>query len=345
MRLSISDFLQLRHDLPVVDVRSEGEHATGHIRGAHNIPILNNDERRQVGTDYKQKGQQEAIRTGFRLVGPRLTQIVDDARQLGNELIVHCWRGGMRSGNFCQFVEMARQKTHQLDGGYKAYRQLSLESFRQPLQLTIIGGYTGSGKSEVLRALGDHGEQIIDLEMLARHKGSVFGGLSMPPQPTSEQFHNDLFEAIIKLDRSKRIWIEDESLGIGQVFLPEPFWSQMRISPIVEIDVDKSTRVERLVKEYGSADRDAFLEAMLKITRKLGGQHFIAAKERLEADDMPATIDILLTYYDKAYRRGLDNKSDRVKNKFHWNGNNVNNIAEDLIRAFNHPMTKSQITQ
>lgn len=334
MRLSIYDFLQLRHTLPVVDVRSEGEYESGHIHGAHNIPILNNNERREVGTDYKQKDQQEAIRTAFRLVGPRLTQIIDDARQFGDELIVHCWRGGMRSGNFCHFVEMARQKTHQLEGGYKAYRQVALELFSQPLQLTILAGCTGAGKSEVLRALADQGEQIIDLESLANHKGSAFGGLMMPPQPTSEQFHNDLFEAIHKLDRTKRIWIEDESLGIGKVFLPEPFWLQMCVSPMIEIDVDKPKRIERLVKEYGAADRGTFLEAMAKITRKLGGQHFNAAKERLQADDMFATIDILLTYYDKAYRKGLDSKSDRVKDKFSWKGDDVNNIARQLITGF-----------
>jgi tRNA 2-selenouridine synthase len=179
--------------------------------------------------------------------------------------------------------------------------------------------------------LADHGEQIIDLELLASHKGSVFGGLMMNPQPTSEQFHNDLFEAIHKLDRSKRIWIEDESLGIGNVFLPEPFWSQMRVSPMIEIDVDKPKRIERLVQEYGAADRDAFLGAMSRITRKLGGQHFNAAKERLLADDMFATIDILLTYYDKAYRKGLDGKSDRIKRKICWNSGDARDIAKEML--------------
>ena len=320
MRIDIQEFLKLRQHLPVVDVRSQSEFEEGHIPDATNIPILNNEERKQVGIDYKQKGQLEAIRTGFRMVGPRLGQMIEEAQQLGPEFIVHCWRGGMRSANFCQFVEMANQKTHQLSGGYKAYRHAALESFDQPLDLTILGGCTGSGKSEVLRALAEQGEQIIDLEKLARHKGSVFGGLMMPAQPTTEQFQNDLFEVLLRLDRTKRVWIEDESLGIGKIFLPESLWRQMNRSPIIEIVVEKEKRIERLVKEYGHADTDAFLEAMIRITRKLGGQHFNAAKEKLLQGDMASTIDILLTYYDKVYQNGLDSKAGRIQFKTSWDG-------------------------
>lgn len=330
MRIDIQQFLQLRHELPVVDVRSEGEYSEGHIPEALNIPILNNEERRKVGTDYKQKGQQAAIRTGFELVGPRLLQIIDDTSKLGREIIVHCWRGGMRSANFCQFVQMANQKTYQLEGGYKAYRNIVIESFNQPLKLVLLGGCTGSGKSEVLRALAEQGEQIIDLERLAHHKGSVFGGLMMPPQPTTEQFQNNLFETILKLDISKRIWIEDESLGIGKIFLPESFWRQMNASPIVEIVLERLDRVVRLVNEYGMTNPDMFLEAMGKITRKLGGQHFNAAKEKLLQGDMHGTIDILLTYYDKAYRKGLDNKAGRLRAKAVWNGKDLTSITTDL---------------
>ncbi len=164
MTISIDEFFTLRQQLPIVDVRSEGEFAEGHIASAHNIPILNNAERAQVGTDYKKKGQQEAIRTGFRLVGPRLPEIIEASEKIGNEFLVHCWRGGMRSGNYCQFVGMARIKTHQLQGGYKAYRQAALNSFEQKFNLVVVGGCTGSGKSEVLSALKAKGEQVIDLE-------------------------------------------------------------------------------------------------------------------------------------------------------------------------------------
>jgi len=332
MQIALDDFLKLRHELPVVDVRSEGEYAEGHILNAINIPVLNNTERIAVGTDYKKKGQHEAIRTGFRLVGPRLADMVSTAERVGKEFIVHCWRGGMRSSNFCQFVGMAKIKTHQLTGGYKAYRQGALESFKTDFQMVRIGGCTGSGKSEVLRALREKGEQIIDLEALAHHKGSAFGGLMQLPQPTTEQFQNDLYEEILKLDTSKRIWVEDESIAVGKIFLPQDFWKQMQASPVVELQVEKDARVKRLVKEYGPADQGEFLTAMKKITKKLGGQHFNAAHEKLLAGDMASTIDILLTYYDKAYRNGLEHKKDRIILQANWDGMNSTDVVESLIK-------------
>lgn len=333
MIINIDEFLQLRNDLPVVDVRSEGEYAAGNISGAVNIPILKNDERVQVGTDYKKKGQLEAIKTGFRLVGPRILDIVNDAEKVaaGREMIVHCWRGGMRSSNFCQFVGMARLKTHQLQGGYKAYRLKGLSSFSQPLMLHTLSGCTGSGKSEVLGALKKQGAQVIDLEGLANHKGSVFGGLMMPPQPTTEQFQNLLFEEILKLDPSKPVWIEDESITIGKIVLPDPFWKQMLQSKIFLLDVSREVRVQRLVEDYGAADKEEFLQAMTGITKKLGGQHFLAAKEKLLSNDMASCIEILLTYYDKAYNSGISKKQPRVKSVMPWNGDDANVLARQLI--------------
>lgn len=318
--------------MPVADVRSEGEFAEGHIASAINIPILNNAERVAVGTDYKQKGQAEAIRTGFRLVGPRLIDVIDHAKSVASnkEMIVHCWRGGMRSANFCQFVNMAGVNTHQLKGGYKAYRHEALTAFKTPFNFIVLAGSTGSGKTEILNALADAGEQIIDLESLAKHRGSVFGGLMQPPQPTTEQFQNDLFEEIVRLDSKKRIWIEDESVAVGKIFLPIDFWQTMGRGSVVELQVDKDVRINRLVNEYGAADRTQFLEAMTGITKKLGGQHFKAAKERLQENDMPAVMDILLTYYDKAYRNGLNKKSNRLKGRYAWDGSCKNELIKNL---------------
>jgi len=331
--VDLSEFLSLRNSLPVIDVRAEGEYAEGHIINAINLPILNNTERKAVGTDYKQKGQKEAIMTGFRLIGPRLPEILENAEKLASdkELLVHCWRGGMRSNYFCQFVSMARIKARSLEGGYKTYRQKALESFKLPLKLRVIGGTTGSGKSDVLRALAAKGEQIIDLENLANHKGSVFGGLMMPKQPTTEQFQNNLFEAIIKLDLDRTIWIEDESLSIGRIFLPKDFWATMSSGPVVEIEVERGKRIERLVNEYGPADRNEFLELMGKITKRLGGQNYNAAKEKLLEGDMYSTVDILLRYYDKAYQFGLDNKKSRIAQKVSWNGSDTTDVVNHLL--------------
>jgi len=331
--ISLHEFLLLRNSLPIVDVRSPLEFQAGHIPGAVNIPLLNNEERVAVGTDYKQKGQAEAIKTGFRLVGPRLGQIISDAENIsgGKELLVHCWRGGMRSNNFCQFIGMARIKSNSLTGGYKVYRQFALASFKKPLQIILLNGFTGSGKSEILRALKLQDEQVLDLEKLANHKGSAFGGLLMPAQPTTEQFQNDLFEEIVKLDLTKRIWVEDESIAIGKIFLPEDFWITMSTAAIVQMEVSKDIRVQRLVGEYGKANPDEFLEAMGKVVKKLGGQHFKAAKEKLLQGDMASTIEILLTYYDKAYHNSTEKKKNRISFSLSWDGKNAEHFAKELI--------------
>lgn len=333
MNLPINEFLTLRKYHPIVDVRSEGEFAEGHISGAINIPLLNNAERIVVGTAYKRMGQHEAIMEGFRLVGPRLPEIIQRTQEVaqGNEILVHCWRGGMRSGNFSQFIGMAGVRSKTLLGGYKAYRQLAGESYKKSMRIVLLAGCTGSGKSEVLRALATQGEQVLDLEGLAHHKGSAFGGLLMPTQPTTEQFQNNLFEEILKLDFSKRVWIEDESIAIGKIFLPNDLWLQMTQSPLVQMDVPKEVRIQRLVNEYGVADREEFLSCMGKIVKKLGGQNYQLAKEKLAQDDMFSVMDLLLTYYDKAYLGSLDKKKSRISFTAPWDGGNAVSCAKELI--------------
>ncbi len=334
MQLSLPDFLMLRKQLPVVDVRSEGEYAEGHIRGTANIPLLNDAERVVVGTTYKQQGQLEAIHEGFRLVGPRLLSMVTAAEDLANgkEVIVHCWRGGMRSANFSKFIGMAGVKSRVLDGGYKAYRQAAMQSFREPLKMITVTGCTGSGKSDVLRELERQGEQVVDLEALAHHKGSAFGGLLQLPQPTTEQFQNDLYEQLLTLDHGRRVWVEDESIAIGKIFLPSDFWAQLHGSPLVRMEVPKDVRVARLVDEYGPADREEFLAIMAKISKKLGGQNFLQARERLLANDMTSVIDILLTYYDKAYVKSMDKRPQQLKLTASWDGQNLSGFVNDLIK-------------
>ncbi|HRI80206.1 MAG TPA: tRNA 2-selenouridine(34) synthase MnmH [Cyclobacteriaceae bacterium] len=333
MPIPIADFLNLRNQLPIIDVRSEGEYGEGHMRGAVNIPLLNDEGRIVVGTTYKNNGQQEAIREGFRQVGPRLPEIIEATEKIADrkEVLVHCWRGGMRSSNFCQFLGMARIKSHSLEGGYKSYRQFAQQVYHVPYKIILLGGCTGSGKSEILQALADQGEQILDLEKLANHRGSAFGGLLMPPQPTTEQFQNDLFEELLKLDISRQVWVEDESLAIGKVYIPKEFWTPMHDGPLVQMDVSKDIRVQRLVDEYGAADRDEFLSIMGKVTKKLGGQHYQQAKEKLLQGDLFATIEILLTYYDKAYLGSIDRRRNQLKLTLSWDGKHPEEYAKQLI--------------
>lgn len=330
--IGIDDFLKIRKELPQVDVRSESEFTEGHVPGAVNIPLLNNEERVQVGTDYKQKGKDQAIRTGFRLVGPRLGAMMDQVVSFskGRELLVYCWRGGMRSENFCNFSAMAGVKTRRLTGGYKAYRERVQEIFNLKLPMIVIGGKTGSGKSDILRALDQSGEQVLDLEKLANHKGSAFGGLLQPPQPSNEQFINNLFEKILSLDLSRPVWVEDESISIGKIFLPKNFFEQKKNAPVVQIEVEKNIRVDRLVNEYGPAPREEFLLAMEKITRKLGGQNFNTARDFLMQGDMHSTIDILLDYYDKTYTFSLEKKSAAIISVCNWDGRNSEQLMPEL---------------
>ncbi|MBX2912519.1 MAG: tRNA 2-selenouridine(34) synthase MnmH [Cyclobacteriaceae bacterium] len=327
------DFLNLRATLPVADVRSPLEYAAGHMPGAKNIPLLNNEERMAVGTDYKEKGQREAIRTGFGKVGPRLNEIVEAAEKeaKANELIAHCWRGGMRSSFFGQFVGMVGINTFLLKGGYKTYRQQAQVFFDRPYQTILLSGCTGSGKTELLRGLKAQGEQVVDLEGMANHKGSAFGGLMMPPQPTTEQFENDLFERLREFDINKPIWIEDESIAVGKIFLPRGFWATMRRSPVVLMEVEKEVRVQRLVNEYGHADRGQFLGSMKKITKKLGGQHFKDASGKLDRNEMGAVMEILLTYYDKAYLGSLEKRKPSVLEKLKWDGADPSTAVRQLI--------------
>jgi tRNA 2-selenouridine synthase len=330
--LSISDFLRLRSSLPVIDVRSEGEFDHGHIPGAINIPILSNAERERVGTIYKQQGPKQAIKEGIKLVGPRLSDILLRAEQVceNNEALVHCWRGGMRSGNFCWLVERVGIRAHSLQGGYKSYRTLVQNSFQLPLKLKVLSGSTGSGKTEVLQALERQGEQVICLETLAHHKGSAFGGFGMEGQPTTEQFENDLFETIQKLDLKKTIWIEDESIALGKIFIPQSLWTNMRSSAMVKLDVPKEVRVQRLVADYGKVDKALLAEAIKKITKRLGGQHANDAVDRLMKNDLAATADILLTYYDKAYEKSITSRRDAVSSTIGWDGINSASIAKSI---------------
>ena len=170
-----------------------------------------------------------------------------------------------------------------------------------------IGGKTGTGKTKILRALGALGEQIIDLEYLARHKGSAFGAIGEAPQPTVEQFENDLYDALSQLDPAQRAWIENESRSIGRVFIPEGFWAKMKAAPLFNVEIPEEARLQNLLDDYASADPADLKAAFLKIDKKLGGQHLKAALEALENGDFAVAARVALRYYDKTYQHGLEN--------------------------------------
>ncbi|MFP4293775.1 MAG: tRNA 2-selenouridine(34) synthase MnmH [Cyclobacteriaceae bacterium] len=308
--LSAPVFLEKATLMPVIDVRSPAEFASGHIPGAHNIPLFENDERARVGTTYKQQSQQQALLEGLELVGPKMRSFVEQAMRLAPEgrVLVHCWRGGMRSESFAWLLRTAGMEVAILKGGYKAYRRHALESLKLPARLIIVGGETGSGKTEILHALARMGEQVIDLEALAHHKGSSFGGIGQAVQPTTEQFQNDLFESWRKLDLSCPVWMEDESFSIGGVQLPYELWEQLKAASMLRVVVPRLHRIQRLVREYGTQDQHALEAGIRRIEKRLSTPLMHEVLEDLAAKRMAAVADKLLTYYDRSYLRNMSRR-------------------------------------
>lgn len=306
--LTVTDFLSDATRV-LFDVRSPGEYAQGHIPGALSFPLFSDEERARVGTVYKQKGKEQAMELGLELVGPKMAGFVQKAKILapGRRLAVHCWRGGQRSQSMAWLFRQAGFDVVTLDLGYKAYRQHILDNIgNRPLHIYIVGGRTGSGKTKILHALRELGEQILDLEQLAHHKGSAFGFIGETPQPTVEQFENDLFDAICRIDPAHRVWIENESRSIGRVFIPEPFWKKMKAATLLNIVIPDEARITNLLNDYVLTDKTELESAFLKIDRKLGGQHLKAALEALQQDDYATAARIALHYYDKTYQHCLD---------------------------------------
>ncbi len=310
-QLTVEEFLKKAEELPVIDVRSPGEYNHAHIPGAVSIPIFDNEERAQVGTKYKNAGKDAAVLMGLDMVGPKLSGFVKQSKKLNpqqKDVLVHCWRGGMRSGSFAWLLDTAGLTVSTLIGGYKAYRNAVLAAFSEPHQIIILGGKTGSGKTDILKELAKQGEQIIDLEGLAHHKGSSYGAIGQLPQPATEQFENLLFEAWRTIDPTKRVWLEDESRNVGSCFIPMPLWQQMRAAPVAFVDVPKETRVKRLVAEYTGIDHNLLIEATERISKRLGGKVTKDALEALSRHDYATVADLTLDYYDKAYLHGLSQR-------------------------------------
>ncbi len=237
--LEPKEFLDEVETLPVVDVRSPAEFGQGHIPGAVNIPLFDNDERALVGTAYKNQGRLTALDLGLDLTGPKMSSLVRQARQIAAEgqVLLYCWRGGMRSSSMAWLFETAGLHSKILNGGYKAYRNFIRVNLVTDKKFIILGGMTGSGKTLWLKQLAQAGEPVVDLEALAVHRGSVFGAIGLGTQPSNEQFENDLFHHLQAFKPDSLIWLEDESRQIGTVFLPETFYLAMVSSPLIQISI------------------------------------------------------------------------------------------------------------
>ena len=306
--LTLENFWTLREQLPLVDARSEGEFAQSHIPGAINIPILDNAERIQVGTLYKQAGPEKATLKGFELVGPRFHLIQREALRKfpAKKLILYCWRGGMRSQILSWLLTQVGFEIYRLEGGYKTYRSFTYASVRKPYPLLVLGGKTGAAKTVLLQKLKERGEQVVDLEGLANHKGSSFGAIGQPAQPTVEHFENLLAEQLRDIHLDQAIWVENESRRIGQIILPDSFYLQMTQSPRIEIDKTDEERIAHIASEYAALDQGELSAAVLRLQKRLGGDRTKQALEAIQTNQPEIWIPILLLYYDKTYEFDLE---------------------------------------
>lgn len=301
--MPIKDFLAPDGAL-LLDVRSPTEFAQGHIPGAVNFPLFTDEERAKVGTLYKQKGPEPALILGLEIVGPKMADFVRQASHLNpdrQEMRMYCFRGGQRSQSLSWLLGQAGFSITLLRGGYKAYRRAVLESFQEPQEIVVLSGCTGAGKTRLLQALERRGQQILDLEGQASHRGSAFGGYEQPASLTTEMYQNLLHLAWSRLDRRKPVWIEDEGRTLGKLQVPDDIWTQMRRAPVVFLDIAQEHRVELLVQEYGDYGRDLLRASIDRIARRLGGVTHQRCLVALEEGNYREVVRHCLDYYDKAY--------------------------------------------
>ncbi|MBA3665182.1 MAG: tRNA 2-selenouridine(34) synthase MnmH [Bacteroidetes bacterium] len=332
--VDIHQFLQVPgKPYKIIDVRSPKEFEQGHIPGAVNIPLFDNDERAVIGTLYKQTGRQPAILKGMELVGPRMAGIVQSAVDLAidNTVYVHCWRGGMRSGFVAMLLEMYGLNVFLLKGGYKKFRHLALETVNATHTLLLLSGNTGSGKTYILKKMKDLSQQVIDLEGLAHHKGSAFGALGEKPQPTQEQFENELTVQLLSVDKNKVTWLEDESRMIGKIVLPPGLWEQMRTAEVYYMNLSFDERLNHIVKEYGRFPKEELETSILKITKRLGHEESKNAIIALHEGDLHTALGICLRYYDKTYGHGLSIREKESVHPIPFEKLDVEEIAKALI--------------
>jgi tRNA 2-selenouridine synthase len=311
-RYHINDFIARQQGL-LLDVRSPGEFHHAHFPGSVSLPLFSDEERRVVGTAYKQESREKAIRIGLDFFGPKMRSMVETVEQLQPEnktVFLYCWRGGMRSGAVAWLLDLYGFKVKVLSGGYKAFRNWCLTGLGQPYQLSVLGGYTGSGKTETLKEMRSRGASVIDLEALANHKGSAFGRIG--PQPSQEQFENSLALTLYHISRQSGtpVWIEDESQRIGSVNIPKPFWETMRRSALFFLDIPFEQRLLHILEEYGALDPVQLEESIQRISKRLGPLETKLSLQHIQAGELEAAFRILLRYYDKLYLKGLHNRKE-----------------------------------
>ena len=330
--LNVPEFLSFEGTAIAIDVRSPLEFEQGHIPGALSFPLFSNAERAEIGTLYKKSGQRQAILRGLEIIGPKMRPMAEQMLRLAKDkaLYIHCWRGGMRSQSVAMLAGQLGIPCFVLKGGYKAYRNSVLEGLSAPLKYTVLTGFTGSGKTKILQKLRDFGAQVMDLEGLANHLGSSFGGIGQEEQPSTEYFQNLCFTEIQKWDLTKLIWIEDESAFIGNCFLPTEMYRNMQNANWVQIILPLEERITFITEVYGYLPKEEISQAIQRIQKRLGPAQTQAALAACEENDVQKCVEILLQYYDKHYQKSIAKKDIAKGIRLEYTRLNFDEIAQDL---------------
>ena len=330
----------------ILDVRSPAEYAGDHLPGAINVPVLNDEERSRIGTLFTQVTPFEAKRQGAALIARNIARHLEETfgdRQRGWRPLVYCWRGGMRSGAMVHILAQIGWRAGQLKGGYKTYRRYviaALETLPIKFDFCVISGSTGSGKSRLLHALAEQGGQVLDLEKLAQHRGSLLGNLPDQPQPTQRTFETRLWDALCAFTPDRPVYIEAESRKVGVLSVPNALFDRMRASPCVRIEAPQEARVELLMDDYAHFLRNPTLLAeRLSLLVELHGRVVTDrwCERARQGEWRPLVEELLTQHYDPAYRRSSGVSFQQLNNAnvlrlVSLDGENLRKTAEDLIR-------------
>lgn len=321
--------------MPCVDTRSEAEFTHAHLPQSQNIALLNNDERAIVGTTYKQNGNEAAVLKGYELVGAKFSDYIRQAKKLAPEkkIAVYCWRGGMRSNIMAQLFSNAGFEVSLLIGGYKAFRNFVLDTLKEPRNIWIVGGKTGSNKTTILNLLKEYGAQSIDLEGLANHKGSAFGALGMPPQPSSEMMENMLALQWKNMNPELPLFLENESSKIGSVKINDDITNMMRLAKTITIEKSVEQRMQSIMHEYGNFPNEDLIACTMKLKKRLGGLRMQQAIDFLNENRKTEWLQILLDYYDGGYTHSNDRRTPQANLTINGIGVSNEQIAKNIIEA------------
>ena len=312
--INVADFLSKSKNELIIDVRAPVEFFKGHVPNAINIPLFEDFERAEIGTLYKQQGKDTAVNRGLEIVSPKMTLFVNQVKSLSKnkKAFIYCFRGGMRSNSFAWLMNTSGLNTCIMQGGYKAFRNYVLEYFDRERKIILLGGKTGSGKTDILKKLKTKSLQTLDLEGLAHHKGSAFGAINEQRQNPQQVFEHDLFDGLWLLDETKNVVLEDEAQTIGFNKLPHGLWLQMKQAIIIKIEIPFELRVQKLVEDYTTVNIEALKSCVVKISQQLGTLNTKLCLQHLDDNNLSDVARLSLLYYDRAYEFSYKNKKQPI---------------------------------